>query len=107
MYKPKFNHVLVEIDDKGAEWGKSSDGNIGGEVWREGTVLELGELVPHKDYPLNTVEAFDLLVKHIRELKGKQIMWNEGHEAGTVFEENGKKYCLIYWWDIIGVKDEQ
>jgi hypothetical protein len=41
----------------------------------------------------------------IEELKGKYIMWHEGHEAGTVFEHDNKKYALIFWWDIIGVKE--
>lgn len=103
MFKPTFNHVLVEIDDKDAEWGKSSDGNIGGEVWREGKVLDWGEVYETPDHSVPNEE----LVAILEPLNGKHIMWNEGHEAGTVFEENGKKYCLIYWWDIIGVKDEQ
>lgn len=103
MYKPKFNHVLVEIDDKDAEWGKSSDGNIGGEVYREGVVKDAGDFYRVPDHEVDAEDIGPI----ITELIGKQIMWNEGHEAGTVFEENGKKYCLIYWWDIIGVKDEQ
>lgn len=101
MYKPKFNKVLVEIDDKDAAWGKSSDGNMAGEVYREGTLLLVGWLVPTQEYPI----VIDHLNDTLDGLIGEQIMWNEGHEAGTVFEENGKKHCLIYWWDIIGVKE--
>ena len=102
MYKPLFNKVLVEVDDKDAQWGKSSDASLGGEVYREGVLIEYGQLIPTGDHPfpiqVDVVGVFD-------KLRGKQIMWNEGHEAGTVFEENGKKYALIFWWDIIGVKE--
>lgn len=106
MYKPLFNTVLVEIDDKQAKWGKGNDDSLGGEVFREGKLLDVGSFVPTGDYPASLQ---DLIV--IREdtgaMIGKTVMWNEGHEAGTVFEDNGKKYALLYWWDIRGVKDEQ
>lgn len=104
MYKPKFNHVLVEIDDKDAKWGKGTDDNIGGAVYREGKIVDAGECFMTADYPL---PPDDLLVLFNTLTDGLCVMWNEGHEAGTVFEENGKKYALIYWWDIIGVKEEK
>jgi co-chaperonin GroES (HSP10) len=103
MYKPYINKVLVEIDDQDAEWGKSSDGNIGGEVYREGKIIEGGLLIETPDY----IASLEEVNEEISKLIGKRIIWNEGHEAGTVFEENGKKYALIYWWDIIGVKDDK
>lgn len=102
MYKPKFNHVLVEINDKDAKWGSGDDGNIGGVVYREGKVIDAGDVFETSEYPDLDV---DDVVEMIAELKGKEVIWNEGHEAGTVFEEDGKKYALIYWWDIIGVKE--
>ena len=103
MYKPLFNKVLVEIDDKESNWGKGTDTNLGGEVYREGKVLETGMLVDTPDY--NTI-AIDM-VGWLSGLTGKQIMWNEGHEAGTIFEENSKKYALIYWFDIVGIRDDK
>lgn len=102
MYKPKFNHVLVEIDDKDAKWG-TDEGNLGGVVYREGTLLSIGLLIPTSEYP-----NIDLLINAHDDLiaaKGQTVMWNEGHEAGTVFEHDNKKFALIYWWDIIGVKE--
>jgi hypothetical protein len=30
-------------------------------------------------------------------------MWNEGVEAGTIFEFDNKLFGMIYWWDIRGV----
>lgn len=116
MYKPKFNKVLVEVNDEDAKWGKGSEDNLGGEVYREGKLVEIGLLHTTADYPL---EASDLQIIHndIDGMVGKQVMWNEGHEAGTVFEHpsteivdgekvtTAKKYALIYWWDIIGVKE--
>lgn len=104
MYKPKFNHVLVEINDKDAKWGAGDDGNIGGVVYREGSVIEVGDLVITHEYPLPN-DGLLLLEEALKLFVGKQVMWNEGHEAGTVHEENGKKYALIFWWDIIGVKE--
>lgn len=103
MYKPKFNHVLVEIiESVEAQYGKTSDENLGGEVYREGKLIEVGEFIATQEYPISVTQLQEKLVDP---LVGKQIMWNEGHEAGTVFEHDNKKYALIYWWDIIGVKD--
>lgn len=104
MYKPKFNHVLVEIvESLEAKYNKNSGNeNMGGEVYREGKVIEIGLMMPTRDYPgIPSTESFNDTVIN------EQVMWNEGHEAGTVHEHDGKKYALIYWWDIIGVKDEQ
>lgn len=101
MYKPKFNHVLVEIDDKDAKWGNRDEDNLGGVAYREGTVIDTGEVFTTQEYPDLDVEEIASLIS---DLQGKKVMWNEGHEAGTVFEDNDKKYALIYWWDIIGEK---
>lgn len=100
MYKPKFNHVLVEIDDKDAQWGKSSENNPLTDAYREGTLRDGGDFYRVADHDVNPDEIVDM----VKKLIGKPVMWNEGHEAGTVFEEDGKKYALIYWWDIIGEK---
>lgn len=100
MYKPKFNKVLVEIDDKDAQWGKSSESNPLTDAYREGKLLEVGLMIATADYPSIGEDTFRLVSADI----DKQIMWHQGHEAGTVFEEDGKKYALIYWWDIIGEK---
>lgn len=99
MYKPLFNKVLVEI--KVDEWGRDDQG-IAGEVYREGKVIETGVFVETNDYPWHSPET---LMDELQSLEGKEVMWHEGHEAGTVFEENDKKYALVFWWDLIGVKD--
>lgn len=100
MYEPKFNSVLVEIDDADAAWGNGNDESMLGKSYRYGTFVTAGELFATKDYQLEAEEIADIL----RPLEGKQIMWNEGVEAGTVFEHDGKQYGFIYWWDIRGVK---
>ena len=106
MYKPKFNKVLVEIDDADAQWGKSSESNPLTDAFREGKVVELGELLfGFGDTARLNQDTLEVIADSVKKLVGKQIMWHEGHEAGTVFEENGKKYALIYWWDIIGEKE--
>lgn len=106
MYKPLFNTVLVEISDQDAKWGGGNNENIGGEVYREGVLLKVGGMVPTNDYPI-TPEGMDAIHELVNRLVGKPIRWNEGHEAGTVFEEDGKKYALLYWWDLRGEKIEQ
>ena len=106
MYKPLFNTVLVEI--KQDEWARArgNDESLGGEVYREGTLIEVGFPMPTSDYPepLNAIET-------IMDFAGREgdvtVMWNEGHEAGTIFEEDGKMYALLYWWDLRGAKNEQ
>lgn len=106
MYSPLFNHVLVEVDDKEANWGKGNNDNIGGEAYREGKVVEFGMMLADHDHPLHTEEAgrqVDVILQH---LIGKHVMWNEGHEAGKTFEHDGKMYALVYWWDLVGVKDD-
>lgn len=103
MYKPLFNKVLVEIDDKDAKWGTNEE-NLGGVVYREGVFMDIGLLIDTNDYPVGA-HAIENQLKYFELFKDKHIMWHEGHEAGTVFEDNGKKYALIFWWDVIGVKE--
>lgn len=102
MYQPKFNTVLVQIDDQDAKWGTGIDDSMLGKSFREGTFIDFGELVPDDKYAIETI--IDLADK-LSELKGKHIMWNEGVEAGTIHEVDGKQYAFIYWWDIRGVKN--
>jgi hypothetical protein len=98
MYKPKFNSVLVQIDDEDAKWGTGNDESMLGKSYSKGKVVEVAKAFPHRDYPVQPTMA-DL------DLTGQDIMWNEGAEAGTTFEEDGKLYGMIYWWDIRGVKE--
>lgn len=94
MFKPMFNQVLVEVDNKDKEWGGGNNDNLGGEAYREGTLLGIGRFIctsDYPDYPLNLGEFLD-----------KHVMWNEGHEAGKTFEEDGKLYALVSWWDLVG-----
>lgn len=102
MFKPKFNKVLVEINDEEAKWGSGNDDSMLGASYREGKLMDLKNaiLFRTRDYPVDPVEIIPMLEKMV----GKTIMWHEGTEAGTVFEEDGKKYGLIYWWDVIAEK---
>lgn len=104
MYKPKFNQVLVEIDDKDAAWSPGNDDSFGGESYREGKMLEIGTLLRTQEY--ECIDLDEELLPSLGKLIGKTIMWNEGHEAGKVFDHDGKKYAFISWYDIIGVKED-
>lgn len=104
MFKPKFNKVLVEINDEEAKWGSGNDDNMLGASYREGVFIKRGCLVSTKDYPIEGNYYKSTVIDELHDMVGKTIMWHEGTEAGTVFEEDGKKYGLIYWFDIIGVK---
>ncbi len=103
MYKPSFNSVLVQIDDDDAKWGSGNDESMLGKSYSKGTAVEFGNLVPDDKYDIETLEDVRPMLD---ELVGKPVMWNEGAEAGTTWEENGKLYGFIYWWDIRGVKDD-
>lgn len=100
MYEPKFNSVLVEIDDADAEWGNGNDESMLGKSYSKGKVISCTEAFVTKELKLSATEVKDLVESVI----GKQVMWNEGVEAGTTFEHDGKLYGFIYWWDIRGVK---
>lgn len=114
MYKPKFNKVLVEINDEDAQWGTSSESNPLTQAYREGIVIEVGKIIPTADQPVGFYDedkkigslVYGTVDGFTKALVSRRVMWNQGHEAGTVFEEAGKKYALIYWWDIIGEKVE-
>ena len=100
MYEPLFNTVVVQIDDKENEWGHGNDESMLGKAFRAGTIITVGPCVGTHEHPLDDP---DFLTEKISKLKGKKIMWNEGVEAGTVFEFDGKQFGMIYWWDIRGV----
>lgn len=107
MYSPKFNSVLVEIDDKDAEWGSENSESMLGKSFSKGTIIATPKaLINVEQYRwFREEEAADMALQ-VAKLKGKQIMWNEGAEAGTTFEEDGKLYGFIYWYDIRGCKDD-
>lgn len=100
MYEPVFNSVLVEIDDKDAEWGSGNDESMLGKSFSKGTVILVAAAVPTAAYPEPPTMA------DIAKFKGRKIIWNEGTEAGTTFEFDGKLFGMIYWFDIRGVKVE-
>lgn len=105
MYQPKFNSVLVEIDDKDAEWGGENSEAMLGKSYSKGKVVQIAkECLDTDSHPLNTNTAAEIKGL-LDDMVGKQIMWNEGAEAGTTFEDDGKLYGMIYWFDIRGVKD--
>lgn len=105
MYKPTFNTILVEIVvDK---WAPGNDDSMLGRSYREGRIVadQVIKLLPTKDYPLNDNEK-EIVADEYESFIGKDIMWNEGTEAGTTFEEDGKLYGFIYWWDVRGLKTD-
>lgn len=106
MYKPKFNSVLVEIDETDAKWGSAGEGeSISarlGKSYSKGKLVEIGDLMVDDKYDAETLTA---AVTLLTEMIGKDIVWNEGHEAGTLFEDGDKLYGFIYWWDIRGVRE--
>lgn len=99
MYEPAFNSVLVEINDEDAKYGSGNDESMLGKSYSKGTVIKIGDLAGVDKYPVN----IEVLAEDIFKLKGCQIMWNEGAEAGTTFDVGEKKYGFIYWYDIRGV----
>ena len=105
MYKPMLNTVLVEIDSETDKWGKGNDDSMLGQAYREGTVIRVGTTMSTATMPLSESATYTV-ADRIAELVDKRIMWNEGVEAGTVFEHDGKMYGFIYWNDIRGVADE-
>lgn len=109
MYNPLFNSVLVEIDDPEAQYGSSegSDAPLG-KAFHKGIVVKVGAYVPEASYPVwkefkneNVTYGFDYL-SFVKDIIGKKIIWNEGAEAGTMFEHDGKQYGFVYWHDIRG-----
>lgn len=101
MYQPKFNSVLVEVDDADAKWGNGNDESMLGKSYSKGKFVMYGEVFATQERIISAEEISELIAS----LMGKDIMWNEGVEAGTTFEEDGKLYGFIYWWDIRGVKE--
>lgn len=104
MYEPLFNTVLVEIADPDAKW-TSTDDSMTGKAFSKGKVIRVGAFTPTNDYPLNP-DGMDALKELVDRLVGRSVMWNEGHEAGTTFEFDGKQFGLIYWWDLRACKVE-
>lgn len=103
MYEPGYNSVLVEIDDKDAQWGAGNDESMLGKSFSKGKFIRLGEFAEDSKY---AEETLDEIWPELLKLYGKKILWNEGVEAGTTFEFDGKLYGFIYWWDIRGVLAE-
>jgi hypothetical protein len=101
MYEPVFNSVLVQIDDKDAQWGTGNDESMLGKSYSKGKVIRVAGLISEQTHPLSD-SAIDRLKERLEQFKGKQIMWNEGAEAGTTFEFDGKLFGMIYWWDVRG-----
>lgn len=104
MYKPLFNQVLVEVDTESDKWGRGNDDSMLGKDYREGTVKDIGLVMSTKDFPIpgDVLESFH---ESLLMFVGAEVMWHQGHEAGQTFEEDGKLYALIHWFDLIGVKE--
>jgi hypothetical protein len=103
MYDPIFNSVLVQIDDKDAEWGSGNDESMLGKSFQKGTVIRIGGLTPTGQLRAYDTDELDALAKDLDKLKGRKVLWNEGAESGTTFEFDGQQFGFIYWNDIRGV----
>lgn len=102
MYDPSYNSVLVQIDDKDAQWGSGNDESMLGKSYNKGKFIKCGDVMETDKYmDVGTVDD------ELTGLVGKSIMWNEGVEAGTTFDHDGKLYGFIYWWDIRGVLNDK
>jgi hypothetical protein len=106
MYQPLFNTVVVEINDKDAEWGNGNDDSMLGKSFRLGKVVSIGLLIPDHSHPTDQLSpaSLGLFQDTLMATIGEEVMWNEGVEAGTIFEDEGKQYAMIYWWDLRGTK---
>lgn len=100
MYEPIFNSILVEIDDADAVWSSGNDDSMLGKSFTKGKVIRVGKPLETSQYP----DIDDWLIKCVDDLVGKNIIWNEGAEAGTTFNFDGKSFGFIYWYDVRGVK---
>lgn len=100
MYEPVFNSVLVEINDVDAMWGTGNDESMLGKSFTKGKVIRVGKPLETQAYP----DIDDWILDNVQSLIGKHIIWNEGAEAGTTFEFDGKLFGFIYWYDVRAVK---
>jgi hypothetical protein len=107
MYQPQLNSVLVKLDDRDANWGGGNDGAMLGKSYRKGKLVTYGKCISTLDHPITDTQTAEAIENMLAGLLGKEIMWNEGTEAGTVFEipeQQDAQFAFIYWWDIRGEK---
>ena len=104
MFSPKFNSVLVEIDNKDGEWGGSGDDTVLGKSFHKGKLIKIGERLTTQANPISEQDSVRI-AEMLSDTKGKTIIWNEGDEAGTTFEYEGKLYGFVYYWNIRGVRE--
>jgi co-chaperonin GroES (HSP10) len=106
LYEPLFNTVVVEIDDKEAAWGGSKDESAGllGQSYNKGTLIAIAaELFPFGDTSRVLKDGLEQIGDRLQSMVGQKILWNKGHEGDNIFEQDGKKYAIMFWWDILGV----
>lgn len=106
LYEPLFNTVVVEIDDKEAAWGGSKDESAGllGQSYNKGTLLAVAaELFPFGDTSQLLEAGLHQIGDRLQSMVGQKVLWNKGHEGDNIFDRDGKKYAIIFWWDILGV----
>jgi hypothetical protein len=102
MYKPAFHQVLVRLDTESDKWGTGNDDSMLGRSYNKGHVEAVGIVFTTDQVPM----ASNNIKVMLEDFEGKDILFNEGSEAGKTFEdEKGKLYALIDWWNIVGVKD--
>lgn len=103
MYKPLFNQVLIELDTDEDKWGTGNDDSMLGRDYNRGKVIDAGPVFATADYPIMPGNIADM----VGDLLQKDVMFNKGHEAGKTFEDDGKLYAFVNWWDIVGVNPNE
>lgn len=108
MQKPQFNTILVEIPVE--KWGSGNNEGILGKSYREGKIVIVADhFTTTREYPHLTADDVLMITKDL--VPGTEIRWNEGVEAGTIWDgerdingEITKLYAFIYWWDVRSIK---
>lgn len=101
-YKPALNQVLLELDTTEDKWGTGNDDSMLGRSYNKGTVVELGIFFATADYPMLGRTASEMM----KDFLGKEVMYNEGTEAGKTFEDGDKLYALVDYWQIVGYRED-
>jgi co-chaperonin GroES (HSP10) len=102
MLKPLNNHCLIEVIDE-------YDGIIRdkqNEQVQKG-VLRAAEFVADHLTASAGYEITQLveIANHYDKLVGKTVYWQEYADAGSKFEFDGKKYCLVPFYRLVGYED--
>jgi co-chaperonin GroES (HSP10) len=104
MITPVNNHVLIEIIDKyGGVVRDRKD-----ETRSKGKVLaysyDQDHITASTGYQMSL--SLEKRKQHLDALKGQTVLFQQYADEGQTFDQDGKKYSLVYWWRIMGVYPE-